>query len=286
MEWVETTAKTVEEAKELALDQLGVDGQDAEFEVLEEPRTGLFGRLRGEARVRARVRPMQPRPKVERRDRRKGGERGGKRRSERTPAAASEAGSSAAKPTAGAERTDTSRGRGRRGSADRDQQAGRGEQQMTEAELGAQEEVVRRFLSDLLDAFDVDAEVTLTRPDEETIEASVQGDDLGLLIGPKGQTLQAIQELCRSVVQRRRPGELHARLRIDIAGYRQRRKEALERFAQQVADEVKRSGAQKALEPMTPPDRKIVHDAINEIDGVVTSSEGEEPRRRVVISPA
>src|SRR5688572_25447931 len=70
MEWVETTGSTVEEAKDAALDQLGVDEQDAEFEVLEEPRTGLFGRTRGEARVRARVRPTQPRPKVERRDRR------------------------------------------------------------------------------------------------------------------------------------------------------------------------------------------------------------------------
>ena len=73
MEWVETTGKSVEEAKDAALDQLGVDEQDAEFEVVEEPRTGLFGRTRGEARVRARVRPTQPRPKVERRD---GGARG------------------------------------------------------------------------------------------------------------------------------------------------------------------------------------------------------------------
>src|SRR3954467_15429762 len=79
MEWVETTGRTLEEAKESALDQLGVDEQDAEFEVLEEPKSGLFGRLRSEARVRARVRPTRPRPKEERRDRqRRGG--GGARR--------------------------------------------------------------------------------------------------------------------------------------------------------------------------------------------------------------
>ena len=70
MEWVEVTARTVEEAKGLALDQLGVDTDDAEFEVVEEPRPGLFGRTRGQARVRARIRPTSPRPKVERRDRR------------------------------------------------------------------------------------------------------------------------------------------------------------------------------------------------------------------------
>src|SRR5258706_9562036 len=71
MEWVETTGKTVEDAKEAALDQLGVHEDDAEFEVLEAPRVGLFGRLRGEARVRARVRPTRPRPKAERRDRKR-----------------------------------------------------------------------------------------------------------------------------------------------------------------------------------------------------------------------
>src|ERR1700741_2344539 len=73
MEWVETTGRTVEEAKDAALDQLGVDEHDAEFEVLEEPKSGLFGRLRQEARVRARVRPPRPRPRVERRERRKRG---------------------------------------------------------------------------------------------------------------------------------------------------------------------------------------------------------------------
>src|SRR3546814_3814644 len=89
MEWVETTGRTIEDAKEVALDQLGVDEQDAEFEVLEEPRTGLFGRTRGDARVRARVRPTQPRPKVERRDR-KGRGKGPARSGDRKPKAAAQ----------------------------------------------------------------------------------------------------------------------------------------------------------------------------------------------------
>src|SRR3954467_451038 len=72
MEWVETTGRTIEEAKEAALDQLGVDEQDAEFEVLEEPKSGLFGRLRSEARGRARGVPPEPRPKVDRRERKRG----------------------------------------------------------------------------------------------------------------------------------------------------------------------------------------------------------------------
>src|SRR5215207_11327369 len=105
MEWVETTGRTVEEAKELALDQLGVHEEDAEFDVVEEPRPGLFGRLRGEARVRARVRPAQPRPKADRRERRRkpreaaaaGADNGGATAAETTPN-----GPTAAAPTAAA----------------------------------------------------------------------------------------------------------------------------------------------------------------------------------------
>jgi spoIIIJ-associated protein len=323
MEWVETTGKTVEEAKDAALDQLGVDEQDAEFEVIEEPRTGLFGRTRGEARVRARVRPTQPRPKVERRDRRgrsggrgakpaKAGERGregGGRPKAARPSAAvrAEATSTAGTPAApddavsagsdavseparaGGPAKRRRGGRGRGGAA-----AGRpGDEftddeekiEMSDTELAAQGEVVRGFLLDLLDAFGLDGEVVATPAEEGAVELDVTGDDLGLLIGPKGQTLQAVQELSRSILQRQHPGETHARIRIDVGGYRQRRREALERFVRQIAEDVRTSGVQKALEPMSPPDRKIVHDTVNEIDGVRTMSEGEDTRRRVVILP-
>lgn len=156
---------------------------------------------------------------------------------------------------------------------------------MSETELAAQGEVVRGFLLDLLDAFGLDGEVTATPAEEGAIELDVTGGDLGLLIGPKGQTLQAVQELSRSILQRQLPGETHARIRIDVAGYRQRRREALERFVRQIADEVRSSGVQKALEPMSPPDRKVVHDTVNDIEGVRTLSEGEDARRRVVILP-
>ena len=156
---------------------------------------------------------------------------------------------------------------------------------MTETELVSQGEVVRGFLTDLLDAFALDGDVAVTPAEEGAVELSVTGSDLGLLIGPKGQTLQAIQELARTFLQRQLSGETHARVRVDVAGYRERRREALARFTRQIAEDVKRSGVQKALEPMSPPDRKVVHDTVNEIDGVATVSEGEDERRRVVILP-
>lgn len=157
---------------------------------------------------------------------------------------------------------------------------------MSEVSLREQGEMVQEFLDGLVDVFDLDGDVRLEEIDDEMIEVQVEGDDLGLLIGPKGQTLAAVQELARTVVQRRAEGNPRGRFRIDVSGYRQRRREALERFARSVADDVKESGVAKALEPMNAADRKIVHDTINELDGVATTSEGEEPRRRVVIQPA
>jgi len=156
---------------------------------------------------------------------------------------------------------------------------------MTETELLAQGEVVQTFLRDLLDAFGLAGDVSVTPADEGAVELAVTGEDLGLLIGPKGQTLQAVQELSRSVLQRQLPGEAHARIRVDVGGYRERRKDALQRFVRQIAEDVRSAGVQKALEPMSPPDRKIVHDTVNEIEGVRTMSEGEDDRRRVVILP-
>lgn len=298
MEWVETTGSTTDEAKSAALDQLGVDEQDAEFEILEEAKSGLFGLTRREARVRARVRPTSPRPKVERRDRRRkqttsrgqASESGASASSARSESSGSDADAEfvAAKASA-RKRTSPSRRAPKAeivnpSDSDGNQQEGT---PMTSEDVTVEEqaEIIAEFVGGLVEAFGLDGEVTQDRIDDETIEMQVNGDDLGLLIGPKGQTLSAIQELSRTVVQRRASGSHHGRVRLDVSGYRQRRREALGRFATQVAEEVRESGVQKALEPMNAADRKVVHDTVNEIDGVSTMSEGEDQRRRVVLIP-
>ena len=147
-----------------------------------------------------------------------------------------------------------------------------------------QAEVAREFLAGLVQQFGAQASVDVRPIDEDTVELAIVGEDLGLLIGPKGQTLGAVQELARTVVQRKTGGR-NGRLVVDVGGYREARRAALTRFTQQVAAEVKESGRARGLEPMSPADRKVVHDTANEIDGVSTTSEGEEPRRRVVILP-
>ena len=146
--------------------------------------------------------------------------------------------------------------------------------------------IVSEFLTGLVEAFGLEGTIEVESVEEDTNEIRVQGSDLGLLVGPKGNTLAAVQELSRTVVHRRVPGHAAGRIRLDVGGYRQRRREALERFTQSIAEEVRTSGVQKALEPMSPADRKVVHDTVNEMEGVSTISEGEDARRRVVIIPA
>lgn len=153
-----------------------------------------------------------------------------------------------------------------------------------ELSLAEQGELARQFVVGLLQRFGASAETSVAMIDDETVEVQVSGTELGLLIGPKGQTLQALQELTRTAVQRRSVART-GRILVDVAGYRVRRREALERFTRQVAEDVRTSAVQRALEPMNAADRKVVHDTANDIEGVRTISEGEEPHRRVVIVP-
>ena len=296
MEWVETVAKTVAEARDMALDRLGVAEDDAEFEVVEEPKAGLFGRVRGEARVRARVRPTAVRPKQDRRTRGKRPERGATAGDERTDSA------SATLPDDGAAREASPAApapRARQGQRPRSKQqkeptvTSLEDQGSDDDRVGADAEPVdptvvgeaaMSFMTDLAAAFGATATATLNVEGSE-LDVRLDGEDLGLLIGPGGRTLMAVQDLAR-VASQRRLGDHDTRLRIDVSGYRERRRAALEKFAIAVADEVRQTGHTKALEPMVSADRKIVHDSIHEIEGVASHSDGEEPRRRVVITPA
>jgi len=149
--------------------------------------------------------------------------------------------------------------------------------------LEEQGESAREFVAGLIDEIGLSADVSTRIVDEETAEVVVEGQELGVLVGPGGATLAALQELARTFVQKRTGGQ-SSRIVVDVAGYRAKRTAALQRFAKQIAEEVTASGEERALEPMTAADRKVVHDTINDIDGLATRSEGEEPRRYIVIS--
>ena len=154
--------------------------------------------------------------------------------------------------------------------------------------LAEQGVIGKGFLEGLLSSMNITAQVNVREIDEETVELSVNATpptELGVLVGPRGTTLQALQEVTRTVVQSKSPGRTD-RILVDVAQYRERRVAALGRFANQVSQEVVESGEERALEPMSAADRKAIHDALSGLDSVVTRSEGEEPRRFVVVSPA
>jgi spoIIIJ-associated protein len=290
MEWVETTGKTLEEARERVLDQLGVADEDAEIEVIEQPKSGLFGLMRGEARVRGRVRPTEVRPKQDRK-------RGRSKSTKAQEAEASDAPDGAVSTITTSDAADKAgdtaprNGRSPRKSApkkterapkmavaDRDDDVER--EPVDPVVVG---EAAVAFVSGVVEAFGRTASVEMHLEGEE-IEIQANGEDLGLLVGPGGRTLLALQDLTRVVAQRRL-GDHVTRLRVDVAGYRQRRNEALQKFVAQVAAQVVESGSPRSLEPMPSSDRKVIHDVLGTIEGVSSRSEGEDPYRRVVIIP-
>ena len=293
MEWVEITATTIDDAKAIALDRLGVDDADAEFEVIEEPKAGLFGRTRGEARVRARIKPNSVRAKADRRDRR--GKPAGERsqNSRQDSGERTERGPRSDRGSRGPSRSRNDRNsRGDRN--DRSERASRTDR-APRAERAPREDlppvdpttvsaVATTFLEGLVKSAGLNGSVS-AKVEGEHIDIDVLGEDLGFLVGTKGATLLALQDLTR-VVSQRRLGDHETRLRVDVAGYREKRREALTRFALKVAGDVKSSGQARALEPMNSSDRKIVHDALTEVEGISTRSEGSDPFRRVVVALA
>ena len=339
MDWITTSGRTLDEAKSNALDQLGIVADEAEFDVVNDVEKGLFGRIKTEAKVRARVRPRQPAAKDERRSRnggnrnrsrqrkRGGGGKGGNNNGDNAKNASKSSGgsngqgdskggssqnnrSNAGKGDGGRSSSKQNKAKsnqnGRRNDGNGQKSSGKaaaatagaaavgsekisGKKDMMEATVSReeQEEVAIGFLEGVLTTFEMTGSVALTEEpaDDGAIELAVSGDELGLLVGPKGNTLNALQELTRTVVQRNAEGAKTDRLRVDVAGYRVRRTAALRDFAQKLATEVADSGSEKLLEPMSAADRKVVHDAITDVDGVETGSEGQEPRRRVVIRP-
>lgn len=298
MEWVETTAKTVDEAKEAALDQLGVLEEDAEFEILEEPKPGLFGRVRGNARVKARVAPSAPPPKQERRRRNGrgvesskastsgGGSKGQK--AETDVASGGSAEESVARDSA--PDASTSGGKAQRstenggpGARDGGSKARKEREMMPESE---QREAGEDFLRGLLTAIGYDAAVSSSLDEEGLLSFEVDGEQLGLLIGPGLNTLDSVQEVCRNAIQRQADGREYGKVTLDVSGARRDRTESLEAFVRQEAERVLDSGDDVIFDVMSRGDRKIVHDVVGEFDDLATESVGEDPRRRVVLGPA
>ena len=144
-------------------------------------------------------------------------------------------------------------------------------------------DIAADYLEALLDIADLDGDIDID-VEGNRAAVSIVGADLSSLVGPDGATLEALQELTRLAVQRETG--VRSRLMLDIGGHRAKRREELSALGRRTAEQVLESGSPAKLDPMTPFERKVVHDAVSAIEGVVSESEGEEPSRRIVVRPA
>jgi spoIIIJ-associated protein len=270
---IEVRARTVDLAVEAAMQELGVEDKDQlAVEVIQEPEKGFLGFGGQDAVVRVKRR------------------RSRRRRNERKREGKSQAPDRTSKQSARVSaKNDDGRQRGQRNQT---QSKGRHMSQQGEKrepkiddrpEMSIEEQagIAAEFLEGLVDAFGLEGTVT-TKIDEDVIVADVDGEQTEALVGVRGSVRSAIHELTRTVMQRYAHDT--ARLRLDIAGYAERRRQALTIYAERLIDQLLEEGGEIMLEPMSPADRKVIHDAAAARDGVNSYSEGEAPRRYVVLN--
>lgn len=272
---IEVKAKTVDLAVEAAMQELGVATRDElDVQVINEPVKGFLGLGGEDAVVRVKRKPAKSRRRG--RDRQKSGNNQQKR--QQSKSANANKGKNGNKP--------------RRGGDDKSGRHEKPRQKRAEAkmsddrptlEVDKQAEVAKEFLEGLVEAYGLEGSVT-TKIEDDVIIADVSGDQTEAMVGVRGAVRSAIHELTRTVLQRYSADT--ARLRLDIAGYAERRRKALSIYAEQLIEQLKEEGGEIMLEPMSPADRKVIHDAAAEHPGVTSYSEGEPPRRFVVLSLA
>jgi spoIIIJ-associated protein len=288
---VELSRKTVEEAIVDGLKELELKSRDeAEIKVISEGKPGFLGIGREMAVVV--MRPKPPQRKRRRRRRRKGGDGNGDGEASRKASSQQKQGqrkSGGKAPQTGKPRKQSGerpKNRGSSGQSNRKpntrESAAVNKERPEQADIATQAEVACSFLEGLIEAFGLEAEVS-SRIEEDILFLDVSGEQSEALVGQRGAVLDSVLELTRTVVQRKTFGA--PRMRLDIAGYTERRREALRIYAGKLAEKVKESNGEVGLEPMNPADRKVVHDAIAEIDGVRSFSEGQDQDRAVVIAP-
>jgi spoIIIJ-associated protein len=272
---IEVRARTVDLAVEAAMQELGVEDRDQlAVEVIQEPEKGFLGIGGQDAVVRVK----------RRRSRRRRNERKRESRGQAPDRVSQQSARGSAKNGDGKQRgqRDQTQSKGRHMS----QQGEKREPKIDdrpEMSIEEQARIAAEFLEGLVDAFGLEGTV-ITKIEEDVIVADVDGEQTEALVGVRGSVRSAIHELTRTVMQRYAHDT--ARLRLDIAGYAERRRQALTIYAERLIDQLLEEGGEIMLEPMSPADRKVIHDAAAARDGVNSYSEGESPRRYVVLTAA
>ena len=276
-EYITVSAKTLDDAITDALVELGVTSDQLDYIVIEKGSAGFLGIGMKQAVIKA-------------------------RRKKEEPVEAAEPEAVAEEPVkeelvkeepAKEEKRDNRKKKNRKSSHHKDPREQEEHREAApakekkEVELAPVEEVTmetcRKFVQDVLEAMHMeDVQVTASVDEEGALAINMDGKDMGILIGKRGQTLDSLQYLTNRVANKMQSG--YVRVKLDTEDYRRRRKETLENLAKNIASKVKRTRRTVALEPMNPYERRIIHSALQADPAVTTHSEGEEPYRRVVVT--
>ena len=287
MEWVEVQGSTVDLAVEVALKELDLEfREDATVEIIQEPKAGFLGMGGKDAIVK-----VSRAPKKRRRRRGRGRSRSSQdsgsssQKDDQNRPKQGQSGQNRANQNQQKQKQNNKSKKSRQEKqvpkSDEQKPDDRSNDRPEQAPIEEQAKVAAGFITGLLDAFGLEGTVE-TRIEEDVLYIDVEGPQTEALVGPKGSVMQSVHELTRTVVQRKTYGA--PRMRIDIAGYRARRREALKIYTTKLAAQVVEEQDEAMLEPMNAADRKVIHDTVAEIDDVRSFSEGDEPRRAVVIA--
>ena len=273
IKFIDMTGKTEDEAIRRALEQLGMERDDVSVEILERAKSGFLGIGGSPATVRVSYDDGQPEPV-------KPEPRSAAPKAEKKPVYCAEV---LQKEVRAREKQEREAKRGERRAEPKAEKAPREPAVLGEEVRDEKSEQIRTFLSGLLEHMDAKAEVKVYEVEKNRYKVILEGEKLGALIGRRGETLDAIQQLTNYSINRGGESK-RARVQIDAENYREKREESLERLAQKVAGKVVKYRRNVTLEPMNAYERHVIHTALQDTQYITTFSIGTEPNRRVVVS--
>ena len=277
IKFIDMTGKTEDEAIHRALEQLGLERDDVSVEILERAKSGFLGIGGSPATVRVSYDDGQPEPKPEPV---KPEPKSAAPKAEKKPVYCAEV---LQKEVRAREKQEREAKRGERRAEPKAEKAPREPAVLGEEVRDEKSEQIRTFLSGLLEHMDAKAEVKVYEVEKNRYKVILEGEKLGALIGRRGETLDAIQQLTNYSINRGGESK-RARVQIDAENYREKREESLERLAQKVAGKVVKYRRNVTLEPMNAYERHVIHTALQDTQYITTFSIGTEPNRRVVVS--
>ena len=277
IKFIDMTGKTEDEAIRRALEQLGLERDDVSVEILERAKSGFLGIGGSPATVRVSYDDGQPEPKPEPV---KPEPKSAAPKAEKKPVYCAEV---LQKEVRAREKQEREAKRGERRAEPKAEKAPREPAVLGEEVRDEKSEQIRTLLSGLLEHMDAKAEVKVYEAEKNRYKVILEGEKLGALIGRRGETLDAIQQLTNYSINRGGESK-RARVQIDAENYREKREESLERLAQKVAGKVVKYRRIVTLEPMNAYERHVIHTALQDTQYITTFSIGTEPNRRVVVS--